>query len=207
MILSLQHSTQAFGQNITLLTFAPAQPGTAKYTSQLKETNAILGDELVGAVPAHCTKARLQLFDSGVMHHYSHLMSTLANLILVLMATNDLTQAMESILIKDLKQVFKILASHKVQLWLNHHTQLPYGEHLAYAITQDIHNNCLMHIVQFALNAMCWIQVALEGTEIPASALDWYHSVHLLVITNIQKVSMSDSLGVYQSPSSTWVSP
>jgi hypothetical protein len=204
--LPLQHGERAFGQNLTLLTFAPARPGTAEYTSQLEETNAILGEELVGAVPAHRTKARLQLFDGGVVLHYSHLMSTIANLILVLTAADDPAQATEATIIKDLRQVFQLLASHQVQLWLEHHTRTAHGEHLAYAIAQDIHNNCLIHIAQFALNAT-WIQASLEGTEIPASALDWYRSVHLSVIANIQKASMSDSLGAYQSPPSTWVSP
>lgn len=206
-ILTLQHGARAFGQKIALLTFVLARPGTTKYTSQIEETNAILGEALVGAVPTHCTKARLQLFNGGIVHHYSHLMSMLANLILILTTANNPNQMPKFILIQDLKQIFKILASHKVQLWLDHHTRLPHGEHLAYAIAHDIHNNCVaIHLAQFALNSM-WIQAVTEGTEILTLALDWYCSVHSTVIMNLQKASMSNSLGVYQSILSTWISP
>jgi hypothetical protein len=204
--LPLQQESRAFGQNINLLTFAPARAGTAKYNTPIDETNAILGEELVGAVSSHRTKAKLQLFSGGAIHHYTHLMATVANAILVLLAADDPTQETESVLVRGLKELFHVLSMHDVQFWVEQFTRQTTGDHLPYAIALDINNNSIVHLAQFANDAR-WIQAVSQGADIPASALDYYRSVHNCVIANLQRASGSDSLGSYQSPPSTWISP
>jgi hypothetical protein len=133
-------------------------------------------------------------------------MATVANAILALIAADDPTQANESILVRGLKQLFHILSMHDVQFWVEQFTRQTTGDHLPYAIALDINNNSIVHIAQFANDAK-WIQAVSQDTEIPASALDYYRSVHNSVIANLQRASGSDSLGSYQSPPGSWISP
>jgi hypothetical protein len=69
-----QQNATTLGQNLSLFTFAPTRTGTAEYKRQFDETNAILGEELVGTANAHRTKASLKLYDGGNVQHYSHLL-------------------------------------------------------------------------------------------------------------------------------------
>jgi hypothetical protein len=200
-----QQSATVPGANISLFTFAPARSGTAEHKRQFDETNAILGEELVGATNSQRTKPTLKLYDGGTIQHYSHLLYTLANLLLVLEAADAPNQDDESILVQHLKEFFKVLARKEVEQWIETFTKTSEGEHLPYALALDMHNNSLIHFARFATDPQ-YTKAALTGEEIPASAIDFYQSVRLSVINNWRKAAAADNLGPYASPPSTWIS-
>jgi hypothetical protein len=143
-----QQSATVPGANISLFTFAPTRTGTAEYKRQFEETNTILGEELVGATNSHRTKPTLKLFDGGMIQHYSHLLYTLANLLLVLEAADDPNQDGEAILVTHLKEFFKVLTRKEVEQWVETFTKTSEGEHLPYALALDMHNNSLIHLAR-----------------------------------------------------------
>jgi hypothetical protein len=161
------------GQSLSILSFAPVRTGTSEHQRQLDESNAILGEELLGTVSSQCTKASLMLYSGGGIHSYQSLLSTIANLLLVLEAADDPTQSSPAILVKNLEDFFKVLIKNDVHQWIEHFQRTPQGEHLPHSLAVEIHNNCLSQMAQFATNAN-WGRAVLEGSNIPVSALTSY---------------------------------
>jgi hypothetical protein len=204
-ISTIQEEANTVGQNLSVLTFAPIRTGTAEYKRQQEETNAILGEDLVGTANSQRTKGSLQLYNGGSVLFHGHLLNMLANFILVLEAADAPGQATEALLLTHLKEFFRILASKEVTQWIQHFTREATGEHLAYAIALEMHNNALMHFNRFATSADR-IQDVLTGTDILATELSFYDGLRAVVINNWQTNAASASLGIYLSPPSTWVS-
>jgi hypothetical protein len=130
----------------------------------------------------------------------------LASMILTLEVADAPNQVTEAILILHLKDFFKVLAQKDVHNWVETFTKTERGEHLPYALTLEMHNNCLSYFARFATD-FSQINAVLTGQEIPFSALDFYHMLRANVLNNWQKASAADTLGPYVSPLSTWVSP
>jgi hypothetical protein len=201
-----QQEVTMVGQRLSLFTFAPMRTNTAEYQKQLEESTAIVGEDLVGTVNAHRTKASSQLFNKGAITSYQNLLATLANLLLVLEAADGPDQDGPSILVKGLEEFFVVLIRPQVRNWIEYFQRLPHGEHLPHSLAVDINNNCLIQMAQFATNAN-WGRAALDGTPIPASSLEGYQHLHAVVVNNWNKFSQASNLGPYLSPSSIWVSP
>jgi hypothetical protein len=49
----LQQEVAMIGQSLSIFTFTPVRTGTAEYKRQFKESNAILGEDLVGTANSH----------------------------------------------------------------------------------------------------------------------------------------------------------
>jgi hypothetical protein len=56
VISTIQEEANTVGQNLLVLMFAPIHTGTVEYKCQQEETNAILGEDLVGTTNSQCTK-------------------------------------------------------------------------------------------------------------------------------------------------------
>jgi hypothetical protein len=63
-----------------------------------------------------------------------------------------------------------------------------------------------IHFAKFATSS-AWTRAALEGTEIPISALADFNATFNVVLSNWRKISATDSLSIYSSPPSTWIAP
>jgi hypothetical protein len=204
--LPLQQEANMIGQSLTIFSFAPARTGTDDHKRQIDESNAILGEELVGTANSQRTKASLQLYGNGPITTYQSLLSTIANLLLVLEAADAPNQDSPSILIKNLEDYFKVLIKPNVRTWIEHFQRTPAGEHLPHSLAVDIHNNCLIQMAQFA-NHADWGRAVLEKTDIPTSALEAYQHLRSMAIVNWSKCAQASTLGPYISPTATWVSP
>jgi DNA-binding ferritin-like protein (Dps family) len=201
----LQKETTMLGQNLGLFSFAPARPGTAEYKRQLEETNTILGEDLIGAVPAHRTKATVQLYNTGVITHYTQLLNLLSNALIVFEGADGPNQATESILVHHLKEFYKILLQREIKTWIENFARTSEGEHLPYALALDMHNS-MVHLHKMATDPT-WIRAVLQQDEVPANTILFYRSAHANVINNWRKSASGDNLGPYTSPPSTWTSP
>ena len=98
----------------------------------------------------------------------------LASMILTLEVADAPNQVTEAILILHLKDFFKVLAQKDVHNWVEMFTKTERGEHLPYALTLEMHNNCLSYFARFTTD-FSQINAVLTGQEIPFSALDFYH--------------------------------
>ena len=198
---TIQEEANTVGQNLSVLMFAPIHTGMAEYKCQQEETNAILGEDLVGTTNSQCTKGSLQLYNGGSILFHGHLLNMLANFILVLKVADAPGQATEALLLTHLKEFFCILASKdEVTQWIQHFTWEATGKHLVYAIALEMHNNALMHFNHFATSADR-IQDVLTGTDILTTELSFYNGLHTVVINNWQtNAASATSLGIYMSP-------
>jgi hypothetical protein len=141
-----QSSITLVGQNLSLFTFPPTRTGTAESKHQLDETNAIFGEELVGTVNSHHTKATLKPYDSGNIQHYSHLLYMISNLLLVVEAADGPNQPYEPMLVTHLKEFLKVPTHKEVKEWVETFTKTPKGKYLLSALALDMQNNSWLWI-------------------------------------------------------------
>jgi hypothetical protein len=160
---------------------------------------------MVSTAPSQRTTGSLQLYEGGAVPYHGHLLNTLANYILVLEAADAPNQTSEAVLVLHLKDFFRVLASKEVTQWVQHFTKEATGEHLAYSLAVEMHNNALMHFNRFATSAE-HVQHVLDGTDIPLVALDFYDKLRQGVLSNWQRTAGTASLGIYLAPPRTWVS-
>jgi hypothetical protein len=194
------------GQNLNFLSFTPVRTNTAEHKRQLDESTTVLNEDLVGVATNQCTKATLQLYGGGTITTHQDVLQTLANLILFLESLDAPDQASPPLFVTALRQLFQCLVNPIINNWVNSFARRPEGKHLPYSLAFEINNGVFIHFAKFAVNST-WSRAALEGTEIPTSALADFHATFNVVISNWRKTAATDSLSIYSSPPSTWISP
>jgi hypothetical protein len=202
----LQQEMGMVGQNLNLLSFAPVRTNTAEHKRQLEESTTVLNEDLVGVATNQRTKATLHLFGGGTITTHQDVLQTIANLVLFLESLDAPDQPSPPLFVTALRQLFQCLVNPIVNNWVHSFTRRPEGKHLPYSLAFEINNGVFIHFAKFATSST-WTRAALEGTEIPISALADFNATFNVVLSNWRKISATDSLSIYSSPPSTWISP
>jgi hypothetical protein len=202
----LQQEVGMVGQNLNFLSFSPVRTNTAEHKRQLDESTTVLNEDLVGIATNQRTKATLQLYGGGTITTHQDVLQSLANLILFLEALDAPDQASPPLFVTALRQLFQCLVNPVINNWVHSFARRSEGKHLPYSLAFEINNSVFIHFAKFAVNSN-WSRAVLEGTEIPTSALDDFRATFNVVISNWRKTSATDSLSIYSSPPSTWISP
>lgn len=194
-------TTPVLDRKLGVFTFAPTKTNTVEQKPKLEETLSILGKDLVSASSSQCTKASLMLCDGGNVHFHRQALTMIANLHATIAVVDNQHQTGSAISLTCLQKAFSILAQPDMRDWVDHF-------HLPYALILDLHNSWI-HFLAKMITDPCWICAILNNKEIPASGLQLHKATHStsVLTTNWQKAGASDTLGLYASAPSTWISP
>jgi hypothetical protein len=180
----IQAEVLLLGQNLGILSFAPSRAGSVDYKRQWEETNIAFNEDVVKTDKSHHTKVGIKLFSGGQIMSHSHLMTTIANLYVVLQVMDKPGQTSESLFCIHLQEIFILLSETTVCDWIDCFADWNgVSEHLLYAIALEIHSS-VIQLVIFATKPE-WLRKAKKNEEIPSTALVYYKTTHREMIHRI----------------------